>query len=368
MFLFGGAVGGTQQEIARATHPNDGAAPSPRALHTFTTIAIFAVVALGVSVSVAISGTSFTSDPLTLSVAFIIGLIGYVLTSILTGVFYGIGALQSVSALIAVDAILRGAAVILGLVLGAPVGILAVAVTLPFIASVMLVWWASRSTLRGNVFVDASSKTLLRNSLRTVGASAAIGVMVAGLPLVLDVFLQDATSALVASLVLTLTVTRAPLIIPLMALQSYLVVQFRGLHEGLRRRVFLILGCLVAVGLIAASAGALLGPAIVDLVGEGRYQVDGLVVGVIVGSAALIGMMCVTSAALIALHRHNLYFIGWGVAAMLTIVILAVAPMPALPRALVAICAPAMVGLMVHVVAIVRAKSRASLPLERGEN
>lgn len=359
MFLFGGAVGGTQQEIARATHPSNGQETSIRALGAFSWVAIGTVTGLGVLVSVALAGTSFVSDPLILSVAFVIGLVGYVLTSILTGIFYGVGALQWVSALITVDALLRGTAVVIGLLLGIPVWVLAFAIALPFGVSVLLVWLVSRRGIRGQIHVQASTKTLLVNALKTVGASTAVGVMVAGLPLVLDIFLQDASAVLIASLVLTVTVTRAPLIIPLTALQSYLVVQFRGLRDGLLRRVLLLLAAVAGLGAVAAVAGAVVGPSIVQLIGQGRYAVDGLVVGAVVASAALIGMMCVTSAGLIATHRHNVYFAGWAVAAGLTVAMLAWLPVSPLPRAILALCVPALVGLVVQFLALLRSPGTA---------
>lgn len=352
MFLFGGAVGGTQQEIARATHPSTGGRPG--ALRPFALFAVAAVVLLGIVSSIFLAPSAFAAAPVPLSIAFVLGLIGYVLTSVVTGILYGVGRPDIVGAMISVDAALRGLAVVVGLLLQAPPTLLAFGIALPFGASVAIVWLVVRGRIARGYRVDASTGTLLMNALRTVGASAAVGVMVAGLPLLLSVLLTDASAPALAALILVITVTRAPLIIPIMALQSYLVVHFRGFAGDIRRRLLLLVGGLVVVGVLAMMAGLLLGAPVIGLISRGRYEVDEWTVAVVIGSAALIGMMCVTSAALIARSQHNAFLIGWVVAALLTIAMLAWLPGEPVVRALIALCAPPALGLGIHLAVVLR--------------
>ncbi len=354
MFLFGGAVGGTQQEIARAAHPAvaDEGADSAR---TFTMVSLAVVALLGSVAAAALAPTAFGSDPLILAVAFVVGLAGYLLTSIVTGILYGIGALSIVSALICVDAVLRGGALLVALALGAPIGVLAFAITLPFGASVGIIWMCVRHRVRGAYRLDIATRPLLLNAARTVAGAASVGVMVAGLPLVLDLFLSGADVDTVASLILVITVTRAPLIIPLMALQSFLVVHFRGRDDARRRVYWLLLACALLGG-AAMAAGAFWGPFLIEVVSGGRYSSSAGVVAAVVGSAAVIGMMCVTSAALIAGGRHNAYLAGWSVAAASTVVLLVLVPVEPVGRALIAICFPAAIGVIMHLVVIRRIK------------
>lgn len=361
MYLFGGAVGGVQQEFARATHP--AAEPQVRNPATRFTIAAVGVVAVvAVALSAALGPVSFSAAPLSMSAAFVVGMIGYLLTSILTGILYGTGRAALVAVLIVTDASMRGVAVIVGLVVSAPPAVLAFAISIPFGASVILVWLFVRHGLRTAFTLDIGDRKLARNAIRTVGASTAVGVMVAGLPLLFNAFLGSASVA-VASLVLVVTVTRAPLIIPLMALQSYLIVYFRDAGAQATRRMLQILAVVGGVAAVFMAVGAWLLPPIIAYVSQGRYRVDQITGAAVIASAALVGLMCVTSAALLASNRHNAYLVGWVVAAAATILALALGPADVVPRAMFALlCAPG-IGLAAQAVMLV-VRTR---PLGEGE-
>lgn len=353
MFLFGGAVGGTQQEIARATHPG-GDAGSGSVLRRFTGLAVAAVVVVGAVASVFLGMDAFAAAPWSLSTAFLIGLVGYILTSILTGLLYGLGQPGIVGGLIATDAVLRGVAVVAGLLVGAPIEYLAFAIAIPFGLSVGVVWLASRARVRRRFRVDGSVRMLVANSSRTVLASASLGVMVAGLPLLLGITLSDAAPAVAAALILAITVTRAPLIIPLTALQSFLIVHLRGYAGNVRRRVLALLGIVAAAGAAAVLLGYLWGAPLIEFISIGNYTSDPVTLAVVIASAALIGMMCVTSAALLAGSRHNAFLAGWVVAAALTIALLVLLPIDPITRTLVGVSVPPAVGLVIHLSVVLR--------------
>lgn len=367
MFLFGGAVGGAQQELARATHPLTNT-DTPTSVLPFIAISVGAVISVGLVASFPLAQSAFAADPYLLSMAFVIGLVGYVLTAVLTGILYGVGKLHAVGLLITSDALLRGIAVMTGLASGASPSYLAFAIALPFGLAVAIVWLVLGRQLRRRYWLDANTQQLALNTLRTVGAAASVGVMVAGLPLLLETFLSDAPIVLVSSLILTITVTRAPLIIPLMALQSYLVVSFRGRPASLRRRVTLLFAGLLLIGVVGSIVAYYIGPWAIALISSGRFQVEPIVVAIIVGSAALVGLMCITSAALLAFQRHNIYLIGWGVAAILTIASLALAPMDGLGRAMVAICGAPVIGLVIHLIGVFRISTQGESLIDRQES
>ena len=68
----------------------------------------------------------------------------------------------------------------------------------------------------------------------------------------------------------------------------------------------------------------------------------------ITAGAGLVAMMCVTGPALMAERRHVPYVAGWVVVAVLTVACLAV-PISLEPRLALALLAPPLVGLLVHV-------------------
>lgn len=353
MYLFGGAVGGVQQELARATHPVTGVLESRNPAARFAILAAAVVGVAAALVAIPLAPVAFSAAPVALSAAFVLGMVGYVLTSTLTGILYGIGQLKVVAALIVSDAALRSVAVLGGLLVGASAEFLAFAITIPFGASVVLVWLICRRRVVGRFELDLPDAAIARNALRTVGASSAIGVMVAGLPLLFGVFLGDAP-VVVASLVMVVTITRAPLIIPLMALQTYLIVFFRDAGSLRTRRLIQVLSGVAAVSVVCVAFGAWLVPGLIDLLSSGRYQVDHLTSACVITSAALVGLMCVTSAALLAANRHNAYFMGWLVAAVLTIGFLALGTIDVAPRALLSLVAAPLIGLTIQLVLIAR--------------
>lgn len=356
MYLFGGAVGGVQHELARATHPQTEPLGRGDTARRFAVAAAGVVALSAVALSLPLSSAAFTQSPVALSAAFVVGMVGYVLTSILTGILYGIGRLGPVAGLIVVDAAMRSLAVTFGILLAAPIEWLAFAIVMPFGASVALVWIAVRSRVVGSYRLDVGTRQLARNSLRTVGASSSIGIMVAGLPLLFNIFLPDATTV-VASLIFVVTLTRAPLIIPLMALQSYLVVFFRDAGGNRGRRLAQALGGLLLVATICTVLGTWLVPGVIDLIASGRYSVDALTAGAVIASAALVGLMCVTSAALLATDRHNAYLIGWMVAALVTVGCLWAVPADVLPRAIIALLGGPLAGIVLQL--LMTGRSRA---------
>lgn len=353
MYLFGGAVGGVQQELARATRPASEEAQRHNPVARFTAAAALLVTIVALVAAIPLAPVAFTESPVLLSLAFIIGMVGYVLTSILTGILYGIGQLTIVAALIITDAAFRSVAVLGGLLLGASAEFLAFAITIPFGASVVVVWIIVRRRISGRFELDLPDTVVARNALRTVGASSAVGVMVAGLPLLFNVFLVGAP-AVVASLVLVVTITRAPLIIPLMALQSYLIVFFRDAGALRSRRLVQVMGGVAAFGAVCVVLGGWLVPWVIDLISSGRYSVDHLTAACVVASAALVGLMCVSSAALLAANRHNAYLAGWLVAAVLTVGFLAIGTIDIVPRALLSLVAAPLIGLLLQLILIGR--------------
>ncbi len=359
MYLLGSAVGGVQQEVARATHPWAEGDESRRSLKPFLLGAVIVVAVVGAVLAVLTGQIAFPTDQVMLELALVTGLVGYVVTSIATGLFYGVNRLAAVAALVAVDAVIRGVAVVVGLAVRAPLSVLAFAIAVPFGLAVGAVWIAVRSRLRGSYTIDVSTGRLARNALHTVVAAAAIGLLVTGMPLVFRVALADSSAVTVASLTLLVTLTRAPFIIPVMALQSYLIVAFRSSRArgALARRSWIAIAA-AAVG--AVGIAWFVGPWAVSLVSSGQYHVDGLTSSLVVLSAVLVGLMCVTGPALLARNDHFVYAAGWVLAAMSTLVCF-VFPLEPVVLVPVALIAGPVVGLTVHGVAIVRgSRSRAN--------
>jgi hypothetical protein len=71
----------------------------------------------------------------------------------------------------------------------------------------------------------------------------------------------------------------------------------------------------------------------------------------LVGSAALIGALSVSGAAVLARGRHGMYATGWVVASVITLALLFL-PLPLAPRAALALAAGPAVGVAIHLFAL----------------
>jgi len=352
VYLVVSALSGIQQELARASHSGDGSG-----WPVFRTFAL--VCAAGAAVLVAVTSPLwaarvFPSDTLTLVAALAFAALGYALVAAVSGALYGVRNWPGVAGMTVSDAALRLIAVIVALVAGAGLTALGWAVAVPFLAAAVIVWaFTGRSVVR-SLALDADLRGLGRNSVRTVGAAIATGLMISGLPFLLGVTVQeDASATLLASLILVITLTRAPLIIPLLALQSYLIVSFRDAGHRVGRRVAVWGGGLAALTAVLALAAAFVGPWLIDLLYSGRYELPPGAYAAIVASAGLTGLLCITGPAVLSEGRHTAYLAGWAAASVVTVACLLV-PLGPLERVLLSLLAGPVVGVVVHAVALAR--------------
>lgn len=354
LYLLVAALSGVQQEITRAARPVTDERPSPVLLQ-FTGIAAGVAVACICALAL-LFGSSILPDHTVLLVASLcVGVIGYLLVAILSGVLYGLRIWNAVATLTVVDVGLRAVLVLTGLALGWPPEAIALAISLPFGIAFLLVWVWTRPRVVGRFRLDVSLRPLLAHAAGTVVAAAAMGLIMNGMPMLLGAVAGRDDAAVLASLILAITVTRAPIVVPLLALQSYLISLMRGAGRVVRRRVLYALGVGAVVVLVLSAAAALAGPWAINLLSAGRSDIDPAMMAAITAGAGLVAMMCLTGPALIAERRHMPYVAGWVVAALLTLACFQI-PTALETKVVVVMLVPPVGGLAVHIVAIWRDK------------
>lgn len=347
------AIAGVQQEVTRAAHPVTRAAHStersgnPGVLQQFAVRAGCALIVLTVISGIFLADILFPQSPFWMTLWLGIGLLGNLLLAILAGVLYGLSFWPAIAALTVTDALIRGVLVSIGLVLQLEPATLAAFIALPFSLAFGTIWLAARKQVAGRYRLDVDARRLSLNTLSTVAASAGAGVMVAGLPLFIKLAMPLTPADMLASLILIITVTRAPLIIPLMALQSFLILEFRTAGAASSRRLVQYLLGVAGITVVASLAAFAWGPWLANFISAGRYQVDPLTAALVVASAGLVGLMCLTGPALLSRNRHKLYASGWVAAALATIALLFVPIHPEQRTLLALIIAPCL-GLIVH--------------------
>lgn len=364
LFLGVASLSGVQNEVARSTLP-EGSSAATESLRRYAV-----VVGLGAAVGGAIGGAVVggllgSGDSGMIAVAMALGLGGFVILAIQTGTLYGAGRWAGVALAIIADPGLRALAFLaiaaLAVAVGAsiPLGTLLLATVLPFTGAAIVIWWGGgRATVRA-VFIDQTWTRLLRNSFHTVVAATALGFVAAGMPLVIAAIGQGEEPSVVAGAVLAVVLLRAPLVSPMLALQSYLTVTFRDAPLLARRRSLVLMTALLLAAGIVSLAIAWGARAVDDLLSPLYTLPPVWVLVAIVFAAALVGIQSIVGAAALARGSHRVYSLGW-VTTAAGVLVAALLPLPFEPRLAVALTLPVVVGLAVHLIGLSSAGRRRS--------
>ena len=352
LYLVVGGLSGIQQEVTRATVPIEpGTRHQPSRARNLAAIVAVGVFVLVLATAPAWNRSVFPSVGWPLVFPLAVGVSAYVLLAVLAGSLYGVSQWRSVAVLLATDSLLRLVFIAIALIFTRDILILAWLVAVPFPLTILLLWPRIRRGFVGRSDVDSSNRQLGWNALRAVVASVSTAVLVSGIPLLLGVTSNGESPALVGALIFAITLTRAPLIVSVMSLQSYFVVRFRdgGAHwTGLFWRV---LGLVGAAAVVLAGLGWWLGRPVIEWVSGHPTPITGGFIAILVASSALVGALCVTGPAVLARSLHFAYSTGWLAAAIATIIVM-VLPIDFLPRVSLALLIGPVAGLVVHIGAL----------------
>jgi hypothetical protein len=353
LYLLVGGLNGIQQEVTRATFAIEpGTRTRPNRARNLGIVATAGVFVLVLATALAWNHAVFTTEGWALVFPLAVGAASYVLVAVLGGSLYGVSQWRFIALMIASDGILRVLLVGIGLIFTRDVVALAWLVALPFPLVVLLLWPVIRRGFVGRTDVDASYRRLSWNALRAVVASVSTAVLVSGFPLLLGVTAHGQPAALVGELIFAITLTRAPLIVSVMALQSYFVVRFRDLGPAWFALFLRALGIVGALAVILAVLGWTAGRPVLEWVSGHPVPISGATIAILVASSALVGALCLTGPAVLARSLHLGYSLGWAVAAVVTIVIMSL-PIAFLTKVNCALLIGPVAGLVVHVIFLV---------------
>ena len=360
LFLVVGALGGVQHELARAS--SGGGAAHARALsHKVGRASRFTLVSAGIVAAVLASTAPLWAPVVFADVAvagagaMILGAVGYLVVAASCGLMYGTAAWRALALMISLDGIVRLIAVSCVLIAGGGIEWLFWAVSVPFIVTVIVI---VPTMARGlwRTPLDVGYRALAGNTVRIVLASAATAALIAGFPVIVRASEPSAPEAVIGPLILVLTLTRAPLVIPVMAMQSYLVVRFRANPATTGRRAGVFVALVLAVSVVLAVLLGIVGPALFVSVFGPEYALDGIVIAGLVASSGFVAALAITGPALLSRSRHGAVTAGWLVAVAFLVAVLVWMPLPTVERALVSLALGPVVGLAVHVVALLRSR------------
>lgn len=352
LYLMIGTLAGIQQEVTRATRPVVPGTDAPvHRARNFGIVAAAVIIALIVATAPLWAAAVFPIEQWSLVWPLAVGAGSYVLVAVLSGVLYGTSRWRPLAWMIVIDPVLRLAGLTVALLFTTEITALAWVVVLPLPLMLAAVLFAIRRQVVGQSTVDVGYRGLTWNVLRIVIAAAGLSLMVSGFPLILGVTAKQDPAATVGLLILAITLTRAPLIVSVLALQSLLIVRFRDHAQTFWRTFFGLLGLLLALSIVLAALGWLVGPAVFGFLFGNRAVPEGWFIAVLVGSSALVAAMSVTASAALARSQHFAYSLGWVIAAVITVVSL-MTPLDLLARTVLALVAGPLAGLVVHAVGL----------------
>lgn len=263
------------------------------------------------------------------------------------GQISGSGTWSLYGKLLALEALLRLVVAGIAMVAIDPLaGFLYATVAGVLVAPTMLLVPGARDALR--LRADVRRGEFVRRCLSAMLAASATAVLVVGFPVLIKAARPDTDPVVLANLLLAVTLTRAPILVPLTSFQNAIVVYFVDRVARGRRVLWSPIAIVLGVGAIGAALAWVLGPPIIAFMGEG-FSVGGAVLAALTFAAGVTGVLFLTGAAVLARERHGTYVAGWWTAAIVAMVLLVVMP-GAVVATVVALTVGPAVGAAVHVV------------------
>jgi O-antigen/teichoic acid export membrane protein len=214
----------------------------------------------------------------------------------------------------------------------------------------------ARSTAR--LLTPGSMATFLRGTAHSITAAGASAILVMGFPVLLKLTSSE-LGAQGGVIILAVTLTRAPLLVPLTAMQGNLIAHFVDERTNRLRallRPAVIIGGIGAIGVLAAG---LVGPWLLRVAFGSQYDASGALLAWLTAAAVAIAMLTLTGAGAVAAALHRAYALGW-VSATAAAGLVLLLPLPLQTRTVVGLLCGPLVGIAVHLIALARVERVAS--------
>jgi hypothetical protein len=194
--------------------------------------------------------------------------------------------------------------------------------------------------------------TFLRGASHSIAAAGASAVLVMGFPVLLKATSGDlgATGGVV---ILAVTLTRAPLLVPLTAMQGNLVAHFVDQRTHRLRALVAPAVVVLSIGMLGVLAAGVFGPWLLRAGFGADYVASRALLAWLTAAAITIALLTLTGAATVAAALHRAYSLGW-VSATVASTGLLLLPLTLETRTVVALLCGPLVGMAVHLAALAR--------------
>ena len=202
---------------------------------------------------------------------------------------------------------------------------------------------------------DVPVRRFIPLMITAMGAAGASAVLVTGFPTLVKISADHGAGALgavtAAGIAYAVTLTRAPLLMPLEKFQNAIIVHFVHRDGGPLAALAKPLGALFAFGLFGSALAWLLGPWILEVILQPDYFVPGRTLAGLTLGATFTAVLMVTGAVTLAVGRHRAYLIGWLLATVVAVAIL-FGPGTLELRSVLALIAGPTLGVLFHLVVL----------------
>ena len=303
---------------------------------------VAALVGVAAAVLIAASSPLWSSQvfamPRGLSVGLLsVGLAGFCLHATLLGMLAGTNLWTQYGALMVTDAAIRVAVALITFVMGWGLAGFLWATVAGALAWLMLILTSPAARAAARLLTPGGAATFLRGAAHSITAAGASAILVMGFPVLLK-----ATSAQLGAeggvVILAVTLTRAPLLVPLTAMQGNLIAHFVDERTD-RLRALIAPAVLVgAIGAVGVAAAGLLGPWLLRVGFGADYHASSALLAWLTAAAVAIATLTLTGAATVAAAMHRAYALGW-VSATVAATSLLLLPLPLETRTVWPCCA-----------------------------
>lgn len=339
-----GALAGAQQAFAgMARFAPDDENTRPRVcsalLPSLCASLLLALIAAGTLVPVVLERN------MGFGAALVVGLASFGVYAVALGGLYGAKRWGVVAAVTVLDPVLRLAFIaVVGMAGGGVAGAVWAAVLPAPILAVALVLVMTRER---SLVLDRSVARAMRSAGVIVAGGVAASFVINGIPVVFAVLSPDGVDEAGGQYVFAFILIRAPLVVTLLAFQSYLVVLFRDSERRGAALALTVLG-LALVGLLFTVALWRIGEPVVAFVSGPLGTVSADVLAGIGLAATTTAILVATGAWVISVGASQRYALGWWATALAFVVAVAVTPGDPAARITAASILAPVVGIAVH--------------------
>ncbi|MHA3019035.1 hypothetical protein ACXPWS_02060 [Mycobacterium sp. BMJ-28] len=319
---------------------------------------VAAGVAVAAAVTIALTAPLWSAQVFVqfrlLSVALLsVGLAGFCLHATLLGMLAGVDRWTQYGALMVTDAGIRVLVAVASFLAGWGLAGYLWATVAGSVAWLLLLLASPASRAAAVLATPGSVRTFLAGASHSIAAAGASAILIMGFP----VLLKATTPHLGATggvVILAVTLTRAPLLVPLTSLQGNLIAYFVDKpHERLRALIPPAL-LVMAIGLLGVVAAGLAGPWLLRAAFGPDYLAGGGLLAWLTAGAVAIALLTLTGAATVAAALHRAYAVGW-VSATVAATLLLLLPVALETRTIIALLCGPVAGIVVHLAALARA-------------